>query len=191
MVLTVVATALGGPEVLALVDEPERDPGPGEVVVDVRAVGVNPVDYKSYGGHYGPRPVPVASRLRMLRCRAPRWAPTRSVRVDRWRWVTRSSRTASRGVYAARGRGAGHVHRAEAAQPGMGAGVGAHARRRRRDHVLTVVDVAAGDTVLFHGAAGGVGIAALQIARAIVAALSSAPRARPTTSSCVRSAPSR
>src|SRR5882757_6029843 len=50
LTLHVVATAVGGPEVLALVDEPDRSPGPGEVVLDVRAAGVNPVDFKRYAG---------------------------------------------------------------------------------------------------------------------------------------------
>jgi NADPH:quinone reductase-like Zn-dependent oxidoreductase len=52
----VVAERVGGPEVLRVVDEPERAPGPGEILVDVRAAGVNPVDAKRYGGSYGPPP---------------------------------------------------------------------------------------------------------------------------------------
>ena len=56
MALRVVATAIGGPEVLALVDESEPEPGPGEALLEVRAAGVNPVDVKRYGGSYGPAP---------------------------------------------------------------------------------------------------------------------------------------
>ena len=44
----------GGPEVLELVDVPLGAPGPGEIAVDVRAIGVNPVDWKRYAGFYGP-----------------------------------------------------------------------------------------------------------------------------------------
>ena len=36
----------GGPEVLKLVEMPDPIPGPGEVVVDVHAASVNPVDWK-------------------------------------------------------------------------------------------------------------------------------------------------
>jgi len=36
----------GGPEVLELVEVPDPIPGPGEVVVDVHAASVNPVDWK-------------------------------------------------------------------------------------------------------------------------------------------------
>ena len=53
MTTTVVATAFGGPEVLSLVDEPVGAPGPGQVLLEVRAAGTNPVDYKMYSGAYG------------------------------------------------------------------------------------------------------------------------------------------
>ena len=46
----VIATAYGGPEVLALVEIDTPAPGPGEVAVDVRAAGVNPGDWKRYSG---------------------------------------------------------------------------------------------------------------------------------------------
>ncbi|WP_198664175.1 rhodanese-like domain-containing protein [Jiangella endophytica] len=38
--------AYGGPEVLEVVDLPRPVPGPGEVLVEVRAAGVNPVDWR-------------------------------------------------------------------------------------------------------------------------------------------------
>jgi NADPH:quinone reductase len=49
----VVATDFGGPEVLDFIDVPDAEPGPGEIAVDVRAIGVNPVDWKRYAGFYG------------------------------------------------------------------------------------------------------------------------------------------
>src|SRR3954449_8804623 len=49
----VVATAFGGPEVLTLSEEPDREPGSGEAVLDVRAAGINPADWKGYGGAWG------------------------------------------------------------------------------------------------------------------------------------------
>ena len=53
MATKVVATAFGGPDVLAVVDEELPDPGPGQVSVEVRAVGTNPVDYKLFSGSHG------------------------------------------------------------------------------------------------------------------------------------------
>jgi NADPH:quinone reductase-like Zn-dependent oxidoreductase len=58
-----VAAAYGGPEVLSVVQVDVGPPGRGEVVVDVRAAGVNPVDHKIVSGAMGndparlPRPV--------------------------------------------------------------------------------------------------------------------------------------
>ena len=46
MATYVVAEHPGGPEVLEFREEADRDPGVGEVAIDVRAIGVNPVDIK-------------------------------------------------------------------------------------------------------------------------------------------------
>jgi NADPH:quinone reductase-like Zn-dependent oxidoreductase len=43
----------GGPEVLEPVELPEPHPGPGQVRVAVRAVGVNPIDWKMRSGMMG------------------------------------------------------------------------------------------------------------------------------------------
>ncbi|MGW5146109.1 NADP-dependent oxidoreductase [Rhodococcus koreensis] len=59
----VVARAYGGPEVLAVVDAEPADPAPGEVVIEVRAIGVNPIDYKLYSGAFGTDPAVLPMRL--------------------------------------------------------------------------------------------------------------------------------
>ncbi len=43
----------GGPEVLELVELPDPHPGPGQIRVAVRAVGINPVDWKMRRGMLG------------------------------------------------------------------------------------------------------------------------------------------
>ena len=48
----------GGPEVLKLEDVPDPQPGPGQVLIRVAAVGVNPVDTYIRAGLYGPKTFP-------------------------------------------------------------------------------------------------------------------------------------
>lgn len=55
-----VFTRNGGPEVEALVDQDTPAPGPGELLVAVRAAGVNPVDWKLRTGYTRPGSVPQA-----------------------------------------------------------------------------------------------------------------------------------
>jgi NADPH:quinone reductase len=63
MTKTVVATAFGGPEVLSVIDEPVAAPGPGEVQVEVRAAATNPADIKMYSGAFGEDPSKLPMRL--------------------------------------------------------------------------------------------------------------------------------
>jgi NADPH:quinone reductase-like Zn-dependent oxidoreductase len=67
MGIRVVATAYGGPEVLSVVEEAARPPEQGEVTIRVAAVGVNPIDYKLYSGAFGTDPerlpLPVGGEL--------------------------------------------------------------------------------------------------------------------------------
>ncbi|MGW2719930.1 NADP-dependent oxidoreductase [Streptomyces sp. NPDC001492] len=49
-----VFTRYGGPEAEALVDVDRPSPGPGQVLVAVRAAGVNPVDWKQRSGYRRP-----------------------------------------------------------------------------------------------------------------------------------------
>lgn len=55
-----VFTQYGGPETEALVDQDRPSPGPGELLVAVRAAGVNPVDHKQRTGYQRPGQQPRA-----------------------------------------------------------------------------------------------------------------------------------
>lgn len=46
----VLAPEYGGPDVLRVVEEDVVHPGPGQVMIAVRAAGVNPADYKGFSG---------------------------------------------------------------------------------------------------------------------------------------------
>jgi NADPH:quinone reductase len=52
----VVAPSYGGPDVLELREVEVPAPGPGEVTIEVRAAGVNPVDFKLFSGDRGDDP---------------------------------------------------------------------------------------------------------------------------------------
>jgi len=62
----VIATEPGGPEVLALTELPDLEPGPGEVLVDVAATAVNRADLLQRMGFYPPPPG--ASEIIGLEC---------------------------------------------------------------------------------------------------------------------------
>ena len=63
MAHAVVATAYGGPEVLELVEVDVGEPAAAEVVIDVRAIGVNPADVKAYSGVWGTDPAQLPKRI--------------------------------------------------------------------------------------------------------------------------------
>ncbi|WP_224543254.1 NADP-dependent oxidoreductase [Mesorhizobium sp. CA16] len=48
----VIQTSVGGPEVLFAAEQPDPEPGPGAVLVRVKAAGLNPVDGAVRGGFY-------------------------------------------------------------------------------------------------------------------------------------------
>jgi NADPH:quinone reductase-like Zn-dependent oxidoreductase len=52
----VIASAAGGPEALTVVELPDPTPGPGEVVLDVAAAGLNRADLLQRRGFYPPPP---------------------------------------------------------------------------------------------------------------------------------------
>ena len=167
MSLVAMATAYGGPEVLSVTDQPTPEPGPGEARIEVRAIGVNPVDHKSYSGMFGTDPVRLPIRLGseaagVVTAVGPGAAgPAGPIAVGDEVIAYRAP-----GAYAAE-----LVVPAEALVPkpesldwAQAAGLlltGATAW-----HALAVTAVREGDTVLIHGASGGVGLIAVQLAAA-------------------------
>jgi NADPH:quinone reductase-like Zn-dependent oxidoreductase len=164
MTKRVVATAVGGPEVLGVVDEPDRDPGPGEVVVEVRAAGVNPIDYKRYGGGMGAPPsfpMPLGSEAAGIVTAV---GPDAS--APRGRVAVGDEVIAYRidGAYAERVVVPASAIVPKPPQIDWEPASGLMLTGSTAIHALTVVDVGPGDTLLLHGAAGGVGTTAVQVA---------------------------
>jgi NADPH:quinone reductase-like Zn-dependent oxidoreductase len=162
-----VATGYGGPEVLEIVEQEVAEPGPGEAVLEVRAAGVNPVDWKMYSGARGRDPSALPMRLGMegsgvliavgLDAVGPAGPLAIGDEVVAYRIA---------GAYAER-----VVVPATAVVPKprevsfelagglMLAGVTAI-------HALTAVGAKPGETLLVHAASGAVGRIAVQVARA-------------------------
>jgi NADPH:quinone reductase len=160
----VIAAAYGGPEVLSVVDEPTPEPGPAEVRIEVRAAGVNPIDYRTYSGAFGADPARLPIRLG-----AEAAGVVTEVGQDAAGPVAVGDEVIAYrapGAYAAE-----LVVPAQAVVPKPAALDWAQASGLMVTgvtawHALTVTDVRAGDTVLIHGAAGGVGVMAVQLAAA-------------------------
>ncbi len=154
----------GGPEVMRLEDVDDLSPGPGEVVVRVAAAGVNPVDTYIRSGNYA-RAVTLP------------YTPGQDAAgiiaavgegVRQWQAGERVFVTGSlSGTYAEQALcQQSHVHPLpetisfqQGAALGVPYGTAWHALMQR-------ANARTGELVLVHGASGGVGSAAVQIARA-------------------------
>jgi len=159
----IVAHEFGGPAVMKLEEIPAPVPGNGQVLIRVRAVGVNPVDTYILSGSYARKPQlpytpgtdvagvveapgPGAGRFRAgdrVYAHAAPGGYAELVAVDEWQVHPLADRVP-------------FAHGAALGVPYATAWRALFIRAQAR----------AGDTVLVHGASGGVGIAALQLARA-------------------------
>jgi NADPH2:quinone reductase len=161
-----VAQDYGDLDVLELVDQELPPPGPGEVVIEVRAAGMNPADYKRFsaGDDRSALPMPVGFEV--------------------------SGVVAELGPDTTLGSGGGAVGDAVLAFRISGGyadrvlvpAANVFAKPDSLDHLeaanlmlagttaaemLHVTGVAAGDTIVLHGASGAVGVSVLQQARAL------------------------
>ena len=152
----------GGPEVLKLEDVPEPAPGPGQVLVRIDAIGVNPVETYIRSGKYGPKQFPytpgtdaggVIEEVGEGDCHRPGRSCLRARQPDRNLCPEGAVQRVPRAC----------IPLNTTFQQGAAIGVPyatAYRAMYLRGRAL------AGETVLVHGASGGVGIAAVQLARA-------------------------
>jgi NADPH:quinone reductase len=165
----IVVREFGGPEVLKLEEVPDPKPGPGEVLVRIRAAGVNPVDAYIHTGTYVRKPpLPYTPGF-------DGGGEVEAIGAD-VTGVKRGDR-----VYVAgpgkTGVGAGTYAELAACQPsqlhplparasfGQGAALGVPYCTAYRA-LFQRAAAKPGETVLVHGATGGVGIAAVELAHA-------------------------
>jgi NADPH2:quinone reductase len=154
----------GGPEVLRLEDVPDPRPAAGQVLVRVRAAGVNPVDtYIRAGGHAVKPPLPFTPGLDAAGVIEAVGNGVTRVRVGD-RVYTGGSLSGTYAELALCGEAQAHSL-PERVSFAEGAGVFTPYATAYRALFQRARGVP-GETVLVHGASGGVGTAAVQIARA-------------------------
>jgi NADPH2:quinone reductase len=165
MAIRVVATGFGGPEVLSVVDAPDREPGTGEVAVEVRAVGTNPMDFKVYSGQFGrdpaQLPMPIGREAAGVVSSVGEHAGGPGGPVlpgDEVVLFPIDGAYASHVVVPA-----SSVVPKPATLPFEEAG-GLLLTGCTAVHAVRVTAIGLGDTVVVHGAAGGVGLMAVQLA---------------------------
>ena len=159
-------TVLGGPEVLELVEVPRPRPGPTEVLVRVTAAGVNPLDWKTRarGVFLREPPFTVGADLAGIVDEVSEGV-TRFAVGDRVFGMPRFPHEA--GAYAEYV--TAPARQLAAIPPGLGdveAAALPMAGLTAWQALVETAAVGAGDRVLIHGAAGGIGHVAVQIARA-------------------------
>jgi NADPH:quinone reductase len=165
MATKVMATAFGGPEVLAVVDEAVLDPGPGQLSVEIRAVGTNPVDYKLFSGEFGADPsqlpIPLGYEAAGVVTEAGSGAvgPGGPVRPGDEVILYRIT-----GAYASQVVAGADAVVAKPARLSFEEASGLMLTGTTAVHTLTATGVGPGDTVVIHGASGGVGLMAVQLA---------------------------
>jgi len=157
----------GGPEVLKLEEVPDPKAGPGEVVVRVRAAGVNPVDVYFHTGTYARKPpLPYtpgqdgAGEVELIGENVKDFGPG-----DRVYIAGVGNTVAGAGTYAERAVCIpSQLHRLPARVTfARGAALGVPYYTAYRA-LFQRAAAKPGETVLVHGATGGVGIAAVEMA---------------------------
>lgn len=154
----------GGPEALIFSEVPDPEPGPGEVVIDVRATAVNRADLLQRQGHYPPPPG--ASAYPGLECSG--MISATAPDVTDWRVGQEVCALLTGGGYAERvavpagqllplPAGVGLVD--AAALPEVACTVWSNVRQ--------LAGLAAGQTLLVHGGGSGIGTFAIQYATAL------------------------
>ena len=146
-------TAHGGPDVLTAVEVPDPEPAPGELLVRVRAAGVNFIDTYLRAGLYPSRP-PYVPGIEGCGEVIGTGSPDTGFTVgDRVAWTDAAGSYAEKTVVAA--------DRALPVPDGVGDEVaGAALLRGLTAHYLLdgSAHPATGDTILVHAGAGGVGL---------------------------------
>lgn len=167
MTKAAVAASYGGPEVVEIVERELPEPSEGEVLVELKAIGVNPFDFKSYSGAFGTDesklPIALGSEASgiVVAVGGAVEGPGGSIAVGDEVVVSGQN-----GTYAERILAPARFVFPKPASLDWDVAAGVLAVAGTAYDALESVGVRSGDTVLVHGAAGGVGSVVAQLATA-------------------------
>ncbi|WP_410810731.1 NAD(P)H-quinone oxidoreductase [Micromonospora sp. 067-2] len=163
----------GGPDALVWAEVPDPEPGPGEVIVDVRAAGVNRADLLQRQGHYPP-PAGAPEYLG-LECSGVISAV--GPEVGEWAVGQQVCALLAGGGYAERvAVPAGQLLPVPACDP-VDAAALPEVACTVWSNVVRLGRLGAGDTLLVHGGGSGIGTFAIQLGAAIGATVLATARA--------------
>jgi NADPH:quinone reductase len=159
----------GGPEVMKFEDVPDPKPGPGQVVVRLRAIGVNPVDTYMRAGTYPRKPslpwTPGTDGAGAIESVGPALNTKDAARFKPGDRVYIAGSLS--GAYAEQSLCDEHFVFPLPANVSFAQGAAMHIPYSTAFRALFHrAQARGGETVLIHGASGAVGIAAVQLARA-------------------------
>ena len=159
----VIAPDPGGPEALRVVELPDPRPGPGEVVLDMRATAVNRADTMQRQGHYPPPPG--ASDVLGLECSGV--VSEVGDGVGGWSVGDEACALLASGGYAEKVLvPAGQVMPVPAGVDLVTAGALPEVACTVWSNLFMVAGLQPGETLLVHGGGGGIGTFAIQLAHA-------------------------
>ncbi|QZY29274.1 NAD(P)H-quinone oxidoreductase [Nocardioides coralli] len=160
----VVTSGSGGPEVLALADVPDLEPGAGEVLLEVAATAVNRADLLQRQGHYPPPPG--ASETIGLECSGTVAALGED--VEGWQVGDAACALLAGGGYAEQVVvPAGQLMPVPAGIDLVTAAALPEVACTVWSNVFMVAGLRPGEQFLVHGGAGGIGTLAIQLASAV------------------------
>lgn len=153
----------GGPEVLKYEDIPESQPGPGEIRIKIVAAGVNPMDWKVRRGYIGSLPLPtimgsdVAGTVDIVGQGETSFQPGDEVfaKVALGKGGYAEYTVARSTEMALKPKSIGFVESASIPTAGLAAW----------QSIFDLAGLEKGQSILIHGAAGGVGTFAVQFAK--------------------------
>lgn len=160
----IVTTGTGGPEVLAISEVPAPTPGPGEVLIDVIAAGINRADVQQRRGFYPPPPgaseilgLEVSGRIAAFGANV-----TKPFSINQ-----KVVALLTGGGYAAQVCvPAGQVLPLPEGIDVISAAGLPEVAATVHSNLFMTAQLQAGETVLIHGGAGGIGAMAIQLAKA-------------------------